>query len=88
MSTTTPAPTGTTITVPMAGIGETWALPNVPDHLATMVSDIAESGVLCYGPTYSRQAAEAVRDASRFLGWGDVEAAERYLLAAWSRATR
>jgi len=68
-----------TIEVRMAGLGETWTLPDVPLALIPDVVAVAQSGKLVYGPSYCRQAAEAVRDASRPLRHGDEDAAAYFL---------
>lgn len=68
-----------TIEVRMAGLGETWTLPNVPIDMIPGVVAIAQAGILVYGPGYSRQAAEAIRDASRPLAHDDAEAAAYFV---------
>lgn len=67
-------PPARTITVNMGGIGESWTLPHVPRHLVPIVEAADKSGRLTFGPDYSRQMAEAVRD----LGRADDESAEYF----------
>lgn len=64
-----------TVTLPMAGIGETITIPNVPREYMPTLLALSAAGKFTYGPTYSRAFTEDLRDLARSLSQGDTEAA-------------
>lgn len=70
--------TATTVTLPMAGIGESITIRHLPTEWAPVLTKLADEGVFSYGSNYTRQSAENLRDMARMLSFGDIEAATHW----------
>lgn len=66
------------VTLPMAGYGETITIHGVPTRWVPLLVELGSAGAFSYGPNYSRQSAENLRDMARMLSFSDMEAASHW----------